>query len=136
MRLAAALAGVALLALCLAGCGSSGDYADSARSAVKTMSAAIGSYDAAHPGDVASTGAACREAGDALGPASAIASETPPSQFRALGAALARVYASARVGFTDCAAGASSGSYVLMARADSEIATANSWIKRARSLDR
>lgn len=126
----------AFLLLALQACGGSSSYTSDAQSAVRAMAAAIRTYNSSPAGDVGATGRACRTAEDQLHSISTLVSTSPPSAYSRVASALRNAYTSARAGLSDCAIGASSGDYARMARADTEIAAANLWIRRARSLDR
>jgi site-specific DNA-cytosine methylase len=124
------------MVLLSAGCGSSNSYVDHTRTAVDRVASAIRTYDQAHPHNLSSTGAACGRALSGLqGQRVQIVATSPPSQYRSVASALSHAYLSASRGFSDCRKAAAALSYRLMARADRELAQANSWIQRARTLD-
>jgi hypothetical protein len=128
---------VLLLPFALVSCGGSQSYQDSLRSAVSDMRGAISTYNRAKPGDLASTGASCVKALDALkGAQKTLVQGSPPSQLRWESRALKEAYVAARDGFADCARAAPALDYALMYRADRELARANGWILEARRLDR
>jgi hypothetical protein len=132
VRLIAGVSAFALLAT-LAGCG--GSSSNGAQSAISDMHSALTSYNQSAPGNVSDTVAACRSALDRLSGDRYLAHPSAPAKDRPLAAALQHAYQAAATGFTDCAA-SSPFNYARMARADAEIAAANSFLQRARALDR
>lgn len=109
---------VVAVSLAIAGCGSS-------QSPVDRLRSAIDGYNSSHPSTLAATGAACSKALSTLGATPTPSGTSGPDR------AFDQAFAAAHDGFTDCVAGAASASYPLMAKADAEIAQANSWIAQA-----
>jgi hypothetical protein len=128
------LGALALLAcaLGLSACGSSGPATTQA-DAISRLQDALKRYDEATPGDVASTGVSCRDALNKLNETSLLATPVAGRKETAADTDLREAYLEARAGFADCAAGGQQMDYRLMARGDSELAAANTWLARARS---
>lgn len=137
MRMKSAVLGLVLLSLTvmLTGCGGS-TYASSAPHAVDEMRDAINAFNSASTHDVASTGAACKTALDALKSDDTLAHPPAKGPYRQSGSALRDAYSMAVTGFSDCVRAADAMDYLGMARAGIEIGFANGWIKRARRFDR
>ncbi|HZU12867.1 MAG TPA: hypothetical protein VFB58_08510 [Chloroflexota bacterium] len=111
-RLLIAAVGLSFL---LAACGSSPP------SGVDTLRQAVQSYNATHPTDLASTGAACRQSYREL------RAGTRPSN-----SALRGAYRDLLAAYHDCVLAAEALDYAAAVRAQAEIAAANAAIIRAR----
>jgi hypothetical protein len=121
---------VAALGVVLAGCGSSGS---GLKGSISTMQGAISTYNSATPGDVSSTGQACRGAAGKLAKVTVPSPTAVPTAQRPLARTLHSALTTARHGFDDCAAAGSANSYVRMAQATEEINAANKLLAKART---
>ncbi len=128
------LVGLALCGLLLAGCGSSSP-ASTESDAIARLQTALSTYNRATPRNVRATGDACGTALVDLKAASLLANPVGTGSDRQVREDLHAAYISARSGFSDCSAGARAMSYIIMARADTEIAAANRYLRKAREGD-
>lgn len=113
-------------------CGSGGP-ASTEQGAIDNLRSVLSSYNAANPADVASTGKACARALSDLEGSSLLAEIPHSGKDLKVRQDLHAAYRDARQGFSDCAQGARTMSYVDMARSDAELAAANQNLQQARS---
>ncbi len=132
MRLAKHLV-ASMAAILLTGCGSP-SYQDSLKASVSTMRDAITTYNGSASVDVHSSGSDCATARDALQNTAPPGGAGPGSEAQ-LSASIREAYNSALKGFSDCAQAGEKDDYLLMARADQELAQANSSLDQGRRLD-
>lgn len=127
---------VLVLLIALSGCGGTlSSHSDTTRAVVEDMQHAIAAYDRHRPADLASIASACRTAFHDMGNGRLVVPKGVHRRDRKLRNALQYAYTWARQGFRDCAVGAQTLNYPVMARANREISGANGWLKSARSLD-
>ncbi len=125
---------VAAMALVLlTGCGAPG-YQDSLKASVSTMRDAIMNYNGTASVDVRGSGSVCATARDAL-QNTAPPDGTGPASQEQLSSSIREAYNSALNGFSDCAQAGEKDDYVLMARADQELAQANVYLDQVRRLE-
>src|SRR5947209_5982968 len=126
---------VSLLLSCtvlMTACGSGGPPTTE-QGAIDNFRSVLSSYNAAAPTDVASTGTACAKAVSDLQGSSLLAALPSAGKDLNVRRALHTAYLAARQGFSDCALGARTMSYVEMARGDTELMAANQSLQQARS---
>jgi hypothetical protein len=119
-------------AIVLTACGSSGS-STTEQGALDNLRSVLASYNAATPTDVASAGSACAQALSGLGGSSFLAAAPGPGKELAVRQEVHAAYVSAREGFSDCALGARTMNYQVMARGDAELMSANGSLQKARS---
>ncbi len=119
-------------AVMMTACGSNSP-SSTEQGAIDNLRSVLSSYDAAAPTDVASTGKACAQALADLKGSSLLAAAPGPGKDLRVRHDLQAAYLNARQGFSDCALGARSMSYVDMARSDAEILGSNQNLQQARS---
>jgi len=122
-----------MAAVLLTGCGSP-SYRDSLKASVATMRDAITSYNGTASIDIRSTGSDCATARDSLQNTAPPGGAAPESQ-KHLSTSIRDAYNSALKGFSDCAQAGEKDDYLLMARADHELAQANIYLDQVRQLD-
>ena len=121
--------------LLLPSCGSQTPE-EKARSAVSDLSAAIHAYNDSRPSSSSATRSSCAAALDQLGSGPNLQHFSWPARHRLPGQAVGRAYGLAISGFTHCVQGIDALNFPVELQASQEIAEANVWLARARSLDR
>jgi hypothetical protein len=120
------------VSLLMAACGSNGP-ASTESGALENLKSVLTAYNAATPTDVASTGLACGRALTDLQKSNLLAAKPVAGKDLVVRQDLHTAYFEARKGFSDCATAARTMSYVSMAHADAELASANGSLQKARS---
>jgi len=123
-----------MAAILLTGCGSP-SYQDSLKASVASMRDAVTTYNGTASVDVHSSGSDCATARDALQNTVPPGGAAPSGSQRQLSASIREAYNSALKGFSDCAQAGKKDDYLLMARADQELAQANIYLDQVRRLD-
>lgn len=118
--------------LLMTSCGASG-ATSTEQGAIDSLRTAVSSYNATAARDVASTGTACARALTDLRSSSLLATPPSPGKDLSVRRDLNAAYLAARQGFSDCALGARTMNYALMARGDAELLNANGSLQKARS---
>jgi hypothetical protein len=116
----------------MAACGSSGP-SPTEQGAMDNLRSVLASYNASTQTDVASTGSACTQALSGLRGSSFLTSTPSPGKDLTVRQDVHAAYLAAQVGFSDCALGARTLNYQVMARGDSELISANVSLEKARS---
>jgi hypothetical protein len=119
-------------ALLVTACGSGGP-ATTESGALENLQSVITAYNATTPTDVATTGSACEKALKGLQNSSLLAVKPTTGKDLTVRQDLHAAYLEARAGFSDCTNGAQSMNYVVMARANAELVSANASLQKARS---
>lgn len=113
-------------------CGSGGP-ATTESGALDNLRSVITAYNAATPTDVATTGSACEKALEGVQNSNLLAVKPIAGKDLTVRQDLHAAYLQARAGFSDCTHGAQSMNYVIMARANAELVSANASLQKARS---
>jgi hypothetical protein len=100
---------------------------------VDNLRSVLTTYNSTTPTDVASTGSACAGALSGLQGSRLLGDRPGPGKYLASRQDLHVAYLLARQGFSGCAVGAKTMDYVLMARGDADLMSANASLGLARS---
>jgi hypothetical protein len=125
----AAVFGCAFL---MTACGSNGP-ASTEQGAVDNLRSALNTYNSATPTDIAATGSECAKALSGLRGSSLLSVRPNPGKQLVMRQELRAAYLQASRGFSHCAIGAKSMDYVVMARGDAELLSANGSLRQARA---